>query len=140
VFFEEIDMRMRTISAGLPLLLGFTLVGCTPAGPGGGTVTGNVTMGGRPLPGGMVTFHGPENKTAVATIDPEGKYNGTGVPIGSNKVTVQGPPPSPGGVKDPVSGTGGVSIAVPPRYADPNQSGLSVEVKLGKQTFPIDLK
>lgn len=56
-------------SAGLCLLL---LAGC---GPRAGTVTGKVTLDGKPLAGGMITFHGKSGAgDTTAEISEDGTY------------------------------------------------------------------
>jgi len=102
-----------------------------------------VTYQGKPLPSGTVNFLGPDNKTDTAPID-NGNYSAGKVPVGTCKITVitnAGPggglaqqPPLPGMPQAPAA------VAIPPKYKDPEQSGLTLDVKAGRQTFDIPLQ
>lgn len=111
------------------------------------TVTGRVTLDGRPLAGGtdvraMIQF-APEKggPTAVGTLDGNGEYqlssgSNQGLPPGSYYVTVSASQllrgPNPG---DPASGR----PITPRRYANAKESGLSADVKPGSNTFDFAL-
>lgn len=113
------------------------------AGCGGGhgaSVTGRVTLDGKPLDTGTVTFH-PEDEgpTAYGGIHPDGSYQvktGTqqGLPPGEYRVTVMAStePPTDG---PSVPG----EMITPPRYADPAQSGLRCTVERGANQYDIPL-
>jgi hypothetical protein len=118
-----------------------------------GLVQGKITYKGLPLPSGFITFHMPSKEPFQDNIFPDGSYQAVGLPPGQYKVTVEtkeikGMPP--GAKMDPKSKgpPKGLPqfkppkfVAIPKKYADPNTSGLAVEVKVGKQTpFDIDLK
>jgi hypothetical protein len=60
-------------------------VGC---GSGKGTVSGKVTLDGKPLPAGQISFVGAHGQTATADIK-DGQYTVSNVPTGDVKVTVQ---------------------------------------------------
>lgn len=86
----------------------------------------------------MVTFL-PEEKgklSAQGTFGPDGNYqlksSGgiTGAVVGKYTVIVQ--------ATETTEDSGPTSL-IPPRYADPDQSGLSLEVKPGDQNLPIAL-
>jgi hypothetical protein len=85
-----------------------------------GTVSGKVTFRGQPLPGGMVTLQAIDNgelRIFPGMIQKDGSYTVANVPVGPAKVGVGFP-------------------RMPPRFRD---MGLAVDVKPGKQDFPIDL-
>jgi hypothetical protein len=127
----------------------FLAVGC---GPESAEVTGTVTFQGEKLESGTVAFHGP-NATVVAPIKADGTYTATKVPVGPLKISVETSPVTgaasdgkeklkkgnlqvEGGDPAPV----GKYTKIPDRYADKEKSGLSLEVKPGKQQFDITLK
>jgi hypothetical protein len=108
-------------------------------------VSGVVTLDGKPLPRGTIQFvpdasKGAEGPTAVGTIDPQGHYRlktaGTdGAIVGFHRVGVYAlqqepedetaPPPPP---------------LIPPKYFNPETSGLTAEVKAGQDNqldFPL---
>jgi hypothetical protein len=116
--------------------------------PDTGLVQGKVTYKGLPLPSGLITFHLP-SKESFEDNFLDGSYQAVGLPPGQYKVTVitkeiKGIPADakmkvPGKFKGPLKGP--KFVAIPQKYADPNTSGLAVEVKVGKQTtFDINLK
>jgi hypothetical protein len=117
------------------------LAGCS----GRGSVTGKVTLDGQPLPGGLVTFYhagATEEETGSSTaaqIKPDGTYEAN-VIIGKSVVSVatssgMGTVRNPGAVKDPW----GPYVPIPMKYLAPDKSGLSVDVKSGKQVYDIKL-
>jgi len=124
-------------------------------------VRGKVTYQGKPLTGGSVTLVGPTGLVYSGAVQPDGTYAIEGVPAGSVKVGVTGPParatakPAPGGRDGGRGGDAtsrgapdaaapaptpaapsGPSVSVPPQFADPNGSGLTATVEAGK---PLDI-
>jgi hypothetical protein len=161
-------LRIWTKTGGLLLLLVGLLsasAGCTPGYKSRGTVKGQVTIGGKPLYAGTVTFTTADNRGGSATIDQSGNYVMGDAPVGDVKVTVTvpkvggmvgmmggkaGPPKSPAGeMKDPnnpgQSGTPQPAIdpkkivPIPDKYASADTSGLTYKVEKGEQTFDIKL-
>ncbi len=132
----------------VPVLAVLSAVGC---GSGKGTVTGQVQYEGRLLPSGQISFLGQTGEKQVVNGGiVNGMYTVAGVPTGPVKITVRTLPPAVGGVPPhgapPIQPSGttlpqtsGEYIPIPPRYADPNQSSLSYQVKWGRQTHNIDL-
>jgi hypothetical protein len=115
-------------------------------GGGTGNVSGKVTFGGRRVPTGTITFFHGTNKTTSSPINPDGTYAVSNIRTGTAKVAIAMPM-----AIDFVGPTGGrTSLApalpanqvpsIPPRYFDPEKSGLSWKVSRGEQTFDIDLK
>lgn len=111
-------------------------------------VSGVVTLDGNPLPRGTIQFvpdksKGTEGATAVGTIGPDGRYTlktagVEGAIVGFHKVGVRAlqeepedetaPPPPP---------------LIPPRYFNPDTSGLTAEVKADQDNvidFPLKSK
>jgi hypothetical protein len=119
----------------LPLIL--------PAGCGrsfDGSVNGMVTLDGKPLATGTVTFHpvgsGP---MAYGRIQADGRYSVVtasrqGLPPGEYVVTVvaTAPPPNP---KLEIPG----ELLTPVRYGRLDQSGLHFTVQRGQNTFDLPL-
>jgi hypothetical protein len=72
-------------------LLPVVLVGLEVLGCGGsrGTVSGQVTYQGKPLPGGLVTFQpaGPNERAITAVLDEEGNYQVV-LPVGEVRIAV----------------------------------------------------
>ena len=139
------------------------LAGC---GGGKGDVTGEVTYNGEPLPVGRVTFLSQVgNQEAVAGYVIRGKYTVKGCPAGPVKISVESlRPPEPeqltaakesavpmaqgmkGRVQIPpelkelASGPPVKYVPIPPKYANPESSGLTYTVSRGSQTHDIPLK
>lgn len=116
-----------------------TAVGC---GPGNGaTVTGTVSLNGRPLDCGTVTFHPVEGgPVAYGMIGVDGTYTlQTGarpaLDAGTYVATVVATTPAPSDGPD-LPG----KLLTPVRYGDPKQSGLRCEVKPGRNQLALPLK
>jgi hypothetical protein len=153
---RNLASRWRSHGHVAACLLLLAAVGC---GKGTASVSGQVIYQGRPLAGGAVTFYGENNWMQSAWIDTGGKYTITQAPAGAVKVTVvpsepRDSPASAGKIKH--SGKAGEvpkqsakkedappagkSVALPGRYKDPDQSGLSYTLVPGTQTINIELK
>ncbi len=140
-------VRIVCFAVGAALLVS----GC---GPRTSTVVGTVTFRGQPVAGGSVVVYCADKQIARGIIGPDGTYAIPNVPPGTAVVTVQAParapvglqlkqnlPPSQGGPIAPAVGAAGAPrVAIPPRYALPEESGLSVAVDRGQVTYDIDLK
>jgi hypothetical protein len=114
-------------------------------GPRYGNVSGKVTYQGKPVTGGTITFHDSHNGVASDAIQPDGSYSVNRVAAGQVRITVVPPldipfrpmqeaggrPTSPGSTPRPVP--------LPPKYADPAQSGLTCEVQAGNQEHDVNL-
>jgi len=98
-----------------------------------GDVSGKVTLDGKPLAAGQVTFHHKDFKFAQVfpAAVKDGAYSVAGLPP-DTYVIVVGPPqaPPPGAPK----------IDIPAKYLDRKSSGLTVDVKAGANTFNLELK
>jgi hypothetical protein len=129
--------------------------GCSPKRSAEHTdVSGRVLFGGKPLPGGRVTFVTVEEAFAsVGRIDDQGNYK-IQAPVGEvmisvdNRMLRQNPVGNLAGPRkgagrpdqpdpDPVTGT---YEEIPDKYYVPDTSGLKYTVKPGPQTHDIELK
>lgn len=84
-------------------------------------VEGAITYKGVAVPNGTIIFHLPDDQFVGAKIK-DGKYRVDRVPAGTAKVTI----------------TSG-KVRLPAKFAGPETSGLTIEVKAGKATFDIRL-
>jgi hypothetical protein len=137
------------VAGGLLGLLPMAL-GC---GSGAPSVSGTVTFAGRPLSSGTVLFHGADGRIEHGMIGEEGRYAIADAPPGDVRITVSAHPVAPAGLPSageppsPPAGFGPARTevrdssfaAIPPRYRDPEQSGLRYTVRDGAQTHDIDL-
>jgi truncated hemoglobin YjbI len=90
--------------------------------PGGdATVRGKITFNGKPLALGTISFHWADGTIASTEVNKEGEYVFARLSPGTCKVTV-------------------TSKDAPAKYEDVNTSGLTCEVKSGRQSFDIALK
>jgi hypothetical protein len=145
------SVRRAARWVGLVLLAG-AVAGC--GGKSGATVSGTVSYKGKPVTSGEVVFLSPDGKATVrAPIGPDGTYTAQHVPVGPAKLGVDNPPPAgnlgAAEVEKPAANDPEVQemkakashyAATPPRYADPNQSGLSYTVTAGTQKHDIPLQ
>jgi hypothetical protein len=120
----------------------------------GGQDAGEVVYNGKPLPAGAVALYGEAGGVASSQIEADGSYTIQRAPVGSVKATVVAPRPHPAPRRPardrvPSKGPGGEQraapsepkpVVIPERYQDPQQSGLTFNVKPGAQTFDIELK
>jgi truncated hemoglobin YjbI len=86
------------------------------------TVSGKVTIAGKPLAGGTITFT-TEGSTATADVQADGTYSIT-VKSGTYKIGIKGK----------------AKEIVPVAYSDPDKSGLTLEVKGGVNNANLELK
>ena len=125
--------------------LALAAVGC---GRSTGNISGKVTYKGAPLPGGYVTFscEGETPTTKSTSIQADGSYSITAMPVGPAKITVQGilGPQGPGSASGPGGtqppGGGRKTVYVPPDYSTTDKSGLTFTVAGGSQSHDIELK
>jgi hypothetical protein len=138
----------RQYRAGLSACLAALVLAAAGCGPSRATVSGKVTVHGKPVTAGTVLFVGANNQMATGTLDGEGRYVAPRVPMGSVKVAVQtlrpeqvngaaanrpkDAPPLPSRVIN--------LVPVPQKYADPETSELTCDVKQTQQEHNIDLK
>lgn len=114
-----------------------TLVGCgggPPKDESRTQVSGVVTLNGKPLPAGNLTFKAKDSPLAAQiSIKAEGKYSTDRVPLGVNLVSVE--------TESLQSGSPGLYTPIPAKYAEYMTSGLEVEVKPGvNENVNFDLK
>ena len=136
------------------LLLGMTwIAGCT--GGGKGTVTGQVSFQGKPLPNGRISFVCQEGKQAVYSSEiKEGAYTIPDCPAGAVKITVEtfkpvkiDPKLMPKGLgitrdrdpNAPATAAPDTYVKIPERYGSTETSGLTYSVIKGPQTHDIPL-
>jgi hypothetical protein len=146
-------MRMR--SARLALVAGAACLLAAGCAPPKTTVTGKVTYRGRPVPWGAVTLIGGDGIAHPGALQADGSFTIPGVPVGRVKIGVRSENPSPGmplmrsgpaappparqaSIPAPVIKPTVEWVPIPDRYADPDRSGLTGEVREG-QPLTIEL-
>jgi hypothetical protein len=104
-----------------------------------GTASGKVSYGGQPVTQGIVVFENREMAVARMTpLDAEGKFvqrsiGFEGLPVGTYAVAIQPQQISDGGfVAAKKSTAASDSSGIPPRYRSTQTSGLSFEVREGR--------
>jgi len=141
----------RVLAAALVPLSVVLLAGC---GGGKGDVEGQVTYQGKPLHYGRITFVSQVgDKPSLVSKIKDGHYHIKGCPAGPAQITVESiaPPrkgrpiliPQAKGFTPPEDEDAEVNpakpAAIPPRYTDPEHSGLDYTVTAGAQTHDIPL-
>jgi hypothetical protein len=129
-----------TLGVVVSCLLVSTATGCSERT---GTVSGIVTLDGKPLPAGLVLFHPDEHGIAPASgqIDHEGRYSLArakgkhGAVVGKYHVTVQTVSSN-----DAAAITAARKYVIPAVYNDPATTPLIAEVAPGDNTLDIDVR
>lgn len=136
----------------LVVLAAAVCCGCGTNRPELAAVEGVVSLDGRPLRRGTVTFESPGRRPATARVE-DGRIveattyrPGDGVPTGEHRVAVtareEAPvaaPVNPGVAKAlPAQAMAG-RLLVPPRYTDPATSGLTVKIAGGRNHIELAL-
>jgi hypothetical protein len=145
------DRLTRWVFGGVAMVgLLFAVAGC---GSGTSSVSGQVTLNGKPLSGGAVTFYGANGQAGGSSIDAEGKYAMVKGPVGEVKVTVaaaqprQSPrmskerdAPKHPGDKGPAPSPTGKPVVIPDKYKDQGKTPLTYTLTAGSQVIDIELK
>jgi hypothetical protein len=143
------------------LLLLAVCAGCSSSSQG--TISGKVTYQGKPVPAGTVVFVPQVQGGSFVAHIRDGEYKVENCPVGPAKIAVSTPantdpmkrmmgskmkrPPEieeklgRGGSADGSSSspTDAPAVSIPPRYQDPEKSGLSYTVTSGSQVHDIDI-
>jgi hypothetical protein len=106
------------------------------AAPKTGNVSGHILFKAQPVPAGWVTLLSTDEREFSATLAQDGTYEITGVPVGPVRVTVG----TFSGLLPPFLTEQLKAITLPARYDDAQKSGLTVEVRPGRQTYNIQLE
>ena len=139
----------RTRLSRLPalwLLIGACAALTSGCGAKTGELTGRVTFQDKHLQQGTVLVASSSGSVHSAVIQSDGTYTVPGIPVGPARIAVNCPDPREVKViprkkeqRVPAAATS-KWIASPEKYADPEMSGLSIDIKPGTNAFPIDLK
>lgn len=135
----------------LVALAGLALPGCGSGRAPLGRVKGTVTLDGKPLAAGTVTFESAGRRPATGKVV-AGEIvavttyqEGDGAPVGSHAVAVWSSTEAasavianPGEAKVGANYMSGKSL-IPARYNDPSTSGLTAEIKAGDNTVNLAL-
>jgi hypothetical protein len=146
---------LRLVTASACLVPCALLAGCGSLAVG--DVTGTVSYQGKPVTSGVVSFTAGDGLPYTCAITPDGTYAIQQVPTGFAMVTVISPDPEAPAAAEPERKRGDGSrqppaapkpsgranskwFPIPEHYGLQGQSGLSLDVKKGPNTFNIDLK
>ena len=116
------------------VLLAAGAVGCRGSAVPMGTVSGTVTLKGKPLTEGIVVFHNVEmGSGATAELDASGRYTmKAALRVGQYRVAIQ--PPLGAGPMAPIP-----QSDIPPAYQDFETSGLTAVVNTGHNVIDFEL-
>lgn len=125
-------------------LLGLFLTAAGCGGGGNGSVTGTVTLDGKPFPGAAVSVLAATGDVKAAYSEPDGRYTVGDLPPGPCKVSVTFVEGDQQARDEDIKK--GITAAkaktgVPERYTDPDRSGFAVSVAAGQVAkLDIDMK
>ncbi|MGL4420644.1 MAG: hypothetical protein ACRCZF_08270 [Gemmataceae bacterium] len=154
---------MRKVLCAAVFVTAVVFSGCSEAMS---KVSGKVTANGKAVTVGTVFFFPPNNQTYSADIKPDGSYSCPTVARGKVRVSVVLPLPSvpprpdpPAGKSKDAFGKGAAGdddkakrsrmpadipapagVVAPPKYSNPDKSGLEFNLTAEEFTFDIDLK
>lgn len=146
-------MTYRTLTAAAVLLPGMCLIGCNKSADYPAEVSGTVTVRGKPLPGGIITFVSEKGYLNSAVIDENGRY-AIAAGVGANKIAVDnrlllksnsrnataGPRlKRPEGEAAPAAPTG-TYVPIREAYITTEKSGLECNVAPGAQIKDVALE
>tara|TARA_R110002095_G_scaffold159024_4_gene137853 strand:+ start:3472 stop:3870 length:399 start_codon:yes stop_codon:yes gene_type:complete len=118
---QSTGRSIRWLQVGL-LLLGLFYGGCVSSEPPlSGMIGGRVVRKGQPVTAGKVELHRDGAAVAVADINAEGSYSMDSIEAGEYHVTI-------------------VSEHVPEKYADPQTSGLTIQMEAGTGPLSADFE
>jgi len=136
--------------AGYAIVVSSVLIssGCGSGGPTLGKVSGNITVAGKPLDAGTVTFVSTDGQRPNATgaIKSGGSYSlqtvdpGDGAVVGDYKVAITDVDSTALNTALPGAPAAAPKSAIPSTYQDANKSGLTAKVERGSNTRNFDLK
>ena len=144
------DRSRARLAALLVLAAGAGASGC---GATAATVSGKVSHRNKLVTSGEVVFLTQDGKSgAHAPVQPDGTYRAVNVPLGTLRVGLRNPPPlyyqqiknRPKDLTDDpemqeAAKRAANFVPTPPKYEDPNQSGLTTDVKPGENIYNLDL-
>jgi hypothetical protein len=111
---------LRTPVTALALALALSVVRPLSAEEPAPSISGTITLQGRPLDGGKIVFYLDDDEFVGGKVK-GGAYKLTRVPAGAWRVSID-------------------AMGVPAKYASEKTTGLRVEVRAGTNTLDFDLK
>jgi hypothetical protein len=138
-----ISLAQPLAAGSFVVLLAFA-AGCG-SDSGRGSVKGKITVSGKPLAKGTITFLPTTGtKDPITTPVTNGEYTIPDLPVGLAKVYIIPPltsEPSPVDKGDgvPAARPERKKVVVPEKYQNPTTSGLSLTVQKGENKFDADL-
>jgi hypothetical protein len=146
---------MLVLRRSLPLLTLILLAaGCSGSkATNSASISGKLSYKGDPIKAGVMQFHTQEQGVYAATINPDGTYTATQLPIGTVVVTVETESINPnrkqtnyGRGKNQMKMSKAETtpptleyLQIPPKYAQATTSGITIELKPGKNKQNLDL-
>ena len=136
------------IAVGLIAALALVVAGCGSSGPEMASVYGTVTYQGKPLEKGTISFVStdPERPNASGTIQPDGTYElqtrepDDGAQVGDYRVAVTDIDPEVFNSALPGEPVEAPKSAIPEKYQNAQESGLTAKVESGSNNLDFDLK
>ena len=129
----------RSLASAAACLALAGLIGCGGSASDKATISGKVTYNGKPVTGGTLTLYSSTGAPYPVSIKEDGTFNVSGAPIGQMGVGID---TGPARVAPPAGSTapqGPPHVDIPAKYKDPKTSGLTWDVKAGKNTKDFDL-
>jgi hypothetical protein len=152
---STLSFRRLVLTAAALFLVGALVSGCGSRA-GNNTLSGTVTVGGKPAAGAVMTLHYADGKTHQVTISDKGIFTAGAVPVGKATVTfssmAQGMVDPTGRNKDkmlemmkgfaPTALQVGAAqmVPIPAKYTSKDTSDLTWEITSGKNQKTFELR
>jgi hypothetical protein len=146
--------RTGGVRSPLTLLLPLALVGLSGCAGGDlpASVAGKVTYRGKPVTSGVVVLVGEDGKVSQpASVQPDGTFTIAHAPAGKVKVSLDNPRPVvphvPAAARSAsvdeeareAAAQARLYVPTPPKFKDPDQSGVTLDLHRGSNTCDIAL-
>jgi hypothetical protein len=138
--------RQFVFRFGVLGVFGFACLALAGCGAGTGDLSGKVTFNDKVVRSGTVTVAASDGTSQSGPIQDDGTYFVQGIPSGEVKIGVASPDPRTIKVaqrkkeEKPAAADASGWFAIPPKYAEAKDSGLTTTIKSGKNEFNLELK
>jgi len=130
----------KTLQTAAALLFSAALVAGCGGSARNNSVSGTVTVNGKPAAGVTLTLHYPDGQTYPILVGSDGEFKVAQVPLGKAAVTFYSPLVAVKGQRKGQTDPPRDKVKVPAKYATTETSNLTWEITAGENERDFDLK